>query len=130
MTDSQSGLGIDLSGLETLSDMIGDHIVAALIPSRELSIALLGVVELSIDAYRVAFVGRNIFAFFSLFGVFHIFGSLSEGFGYAAATAGMEGADVGRSYSVVLLSGFLGLLCSGRIGLGRVALYTLSKTAT
>ena len=80
----------DLSGIEGLTDLITQHILALLLlPARHGLVA--GLCQKKLGGYRgrVALIGRYVFSVFRLFGIFSIVQAIPDSFGYAFSFVGV-----------------------------------------
>lgn len=80
----------DLSGIEGLTDLITQHILALLLlPARHGLVAGLCQKELGGHRGRIALIGRYVFSAFCLFRIFPIVQAIPDGLGYAFSLVGV-----------------------------------------
>ena len=85
-------LRCDLSGLKGLAHLIGDH-VALLLPAGEGFVLALGVKELGVGGFRVAFVGGDQLAALRLFWILGVVDAVSQAVGNRLALINVHGND-------------------------------------
>ena len=82
----------DLSGLKGLAHLIGNHVVPLLPPGDGLVLAL-GVKELGVGGFRVAFVGGDQLAALRLFWILGVVDAVSQAVGNRLALINVHGDD-------------------------------------
>ena len=93
----------DLTRLEGLAHLIGDHVVPLLPPGDGLVLPL-GVKKLRVGGFRVAFVGGDQLAALRLFWILGIVDAVSQAVGNRLAVTDVHGDNTGRCHGRGLLS--------------------------